>query len=287
MVKKVDKFVFLAKNHRNRLWRTGLISRLQWWMWWNPIGREKPDAQKVFCHNHSSAAVFSQGGTCGMRIKLQRDIDKLKARVIALGTLVEERFRMAVRALESRDAELARRIFDSDIDIDQMEVELEEEGLKILALHQPVADQLRYIVAVLKMNNDLERIGDLAVNVAGRAEWISGQNGVRMPFDYSPMCQRVQNMLDKSLDSLVNMDVELAYEVCAEDDEVDTLKKAVQAQFADEIRRGHPDIEALTSQFLISRHLERIADHATNIAEDVIYMITGRIHRHRVRRLNA
>jgi len=222
-----------------------------------------------------------------MRIKLQRDIDKLKARVIALGTLVEERFRMAVRALESRDAELARRIFDSDIDIDQMEVELEEEGLKILALHQPVADQLRYIVAVLKMNNDLERIGDLAVNVAGRAEWISGQNGVRMPFDYSPMCQRVQNMLDTSLDSLVNMDVELAYEVCAEDDEVDTLKKAVQAQFADEIRGGHPDIEALTSQFLISRHLERIADHATNIAEDVIYMITGRIHRHRVRRVNA
>lgn len=222
-----------------------------------------------------------------MRVKLQRDIDKLKALVIALGTLVEERFRMAVRALECRDAELARKVFDSDIDIDQMEVELEEEGLKILALHQPVADQLRYIVAVLKMNNDLERIGDLAVNVAGRAEWISGQNGVRMPFDYSEMCRRVQDMFEKSLDSLVNMDVALAYQVCAEDDQVDTIKKAIQEQFADEIRRGPRDIEALTSQFLISRHLERIADHATNIAEDVIYMITGRIHRHRVRRSNT
>ncbi len=216
-----------------------------------------------------------------MRIRLQRDIDRLKKRAIELATLVEERFRMAVKAVECRDAGLARQVIEGDGEIDQLEVDLEEECLKILALHQPVADQLRYIVAFLKMNNDLERIGDMAVNIAERAEFIAGRADLQIPFDYFSMCEKVESMLKKSLDALVNMDLNLAYEVCAEDDEVDFMKSAMQTQFAQRVRFGHENIEPMIHLFLISRHLERIGDHATNIAEDVIYMITGQIHRHK------
>jgi len=216
-----------------------------------------------------------------MRIRLQRDIDRLKKRVIELGTLVEERYTMAVRAIECRDIQLARKVILGDIDIDQMEVDVEEECLKILALHQPVADQLRYIVAILKMNNDLERIGDLAVNIAQRLEFSTVSKDSPIPFDYFTMCQRVEEMLRNALDSLVNMDLDLAYQVCAADDEVDFMKHMMQSQFLQKVREHSEDLEQLINLFLISRHLERIGDHATNIAEDVIYMITGQIHRHR------
>jgi phosphate transport system protein len=216
-----------------------------------------------------------------MRVRLQRDIDKLKTRVLALSTLVEERFRLAVKSIECRDAELARKVIEGDIEIDHAEVDVEEECLKILALHQPVADHLRYIVAMLKMNNDLERIGDLAVNIAERAEKIALQGELSVPFDYFTMCQKTGDMVKKSLDSLVNRDLHLAYEVCAQDDDVDFMKNVMQAQFAEEIRKDQGHVESMIDMFLVSRHLERIADHATNIAEDVIYMITGEIHRHR------
>ena len=216
-----------------------------------------------------------------MRVRLQRDIDKLNKSILSLGALVEERFRLAVKAIECRDSKLAEKVIEGDAEIDEREVDIEEDCLKILAIHQPVADHLRYIVAVLKMNNDLERIGDLAVNIAERAELISSHHPIPIPFDYFTMAQRVQEMLEKSLDSMVNRDVSLAYEVCAEDDEVDIMKSAMQSQFADEIRKNQDHVEALIDLFLVSRHLERIADHATNIAEDVIYMITGEIHRHR------
>lgn len=216
-----------------------------------------------------------------MRVRLQRDIDKLTTRVLALSTLVEERFRLAVKSIECRDAALARKVIDGDIEIDHAEVDLEEECLKILALHQPVADHLRYIVAIMKMNNDLERIGDLAVNIAERAEEIAVQGELPVPFDYFTMCQRTGEMLKKSLDSLVNRDLQMAYEVCAQDDEVDFMKNIMQTQFAEEIRKDQKHVESMINLFLVSRHLERIADHATNIAEDVIYMISGEIHRHR------
>ncbi|MBI5250574.1 MAG: phosphate signaling complex protein PhoU [Desulfomonile tiedjei] len=216
-----------------------------------------------------------------MRIRLYRDAEKLKMRIISLGALVEERFRIACKAIDSRDAQLARKVIDGDIDIDRLEVDIEEDCLKILALHQPVADQLRYIVAILKMNNDLERIGDLAVNIAERAESVIRRCNLTVPFDYSTMFRKTEEMLVRSLDSLVNMDLLLAYEVLSRDDEVDSMKSSIQAQFALEIGKSQGDTESMINLFLVSRHLERIADHATNIAEDVIYMITGEIHRHR------
>jgi phosphate transport system protein len=216
-----------------------------------------------------------------MTVRLQRDIEKLKKNVVSLGTVVEEQFRMTVKAIESRDPYLARKVIEGDIEIDRWEVDLEEECLKILALHQPVADHLRYIVAILKMNNDLERIGDLAVNIAERVELIDWDRNVHVPFDYFTMCQKTGQMLQKCLDAVVNQDLELAYQVCAQDDEVDAMKHAMQVQFAQEIRKNQNNVESMINLFLVSRHLERIADHATNIAEDVIYVITGEIHRHR------
>jgi phosphate transport system protein len=216
-----------------------------------------------------------------MRIRLQKDIDKLKKSSISLGALVEERFRTALKAIECRDAELARRVVDGDMEIDELEVDIEEDCLKILALHQPVADQLRFIVTILKMNNDLERIGDLAVNIAQRAQSIARNNQVANPFDYSTMGRKTEEMLEKSLDSLVNWDLSLAYEVLSRDDEVDLMKSTVQEQFALELSKAQDNAESMIDFFLVSRHLERIADHATNIAEDVIYMITGEIHRHK------
>jgi phosphate transport system protein len=216
-----------------------------------------------------------------MRTRLQREIDKLKSRVISLATLVEERFKMAVKAVECKDVDLAMTVIQGDSEVDRFEVDVEEDGLKILALHQPVADHLRYIIAVIKLNNDLERIGDLAVNIAERVVAIDGHESVAIPFDYYSMCQKVQEMLKKSLDALVNKDLALAYEVCAADDDVDAIKKAAQNQFVEEVRKNPDKLETLMHLFLTSRHLERIADHTTNIAEDVIYMITGEIHRHR------
>ncbi len=216
-----------------------------------------------------------------MRIRLRGDIEKLKKRVAGLAALVEERFRMAIRALEVNDPWMAEQVIAGDLVIDREEVDVEEECLKILALHQPVADDLRFIVSMLKMNNDLERIGDLAVNIAQEARSIASHDDrVAVPFEYFSMAQKAQDMLKKSLDSLVNVDVNLAYQVCAADDEVDKMKYAMQSSFAEEIRRNQNHIETSINLFLISRHLERIADHATNIAEDVIYMIVGRIHRH-------
>jgi phosphate transport system protein len=216
-----------------------------------------------------------------MRIRLQKAIDKLNQKLVALGALVEQRFRMAVKAVECRDTRLAIEVIDGDAEIDQQEVDLEEECLKILALHQPVADHLRYIVAVLKLNNDLERIGDLASNIAESVELIAKHRDIQIPFDYFTMAQRAQEMLEKSLDALVNRDLNLAYQVCAQDDDVDIMKHAMQDQFSKEACRKPEQIDALIELFLVSRHLERIADHTTNIAEDVIYMISGAIHRHR------
>jgi phosphate transport system protein len=216
-----------------------------------------------------------------LRIRFLNEIERLKKRAVELGTLVEDRFLMAATAIETKNVVLANKVIDGDIEIDHLEVDLEEECLKILALHQPVADNLRFIVAILKLNNDLERIGDLAVNIAEHTAFIAQKNEIRVPYDYSVMFRKVQNMLKKSLDALVNMDVDFAFQVCILDDEVDYLKRTMQARFIQKVRSNQEEIDGWLHLFLTSRHLERIADHTTNIAEDVIYMITGTIHRHR------
>jgi len=175
---------------------------------------------------------------------------------------------------------LAQTILDMDHEIDESEVEIEEECLKILALHQPVAVDLRFLSAVIKINNDLERIGDEAVNIAERVLIISKREKLEIPFDYSLMAEKSESMLKKSLDSVVNMDLDGAVKVCISDDEVDDLQNKAYDVIKQAIKDNPDRVAYLINLLLISRHLERIADHATNIAEEVVYMIEGEIVRH-------
>ncbi len=211
---------------------------------------------------------------------LQREIEALKKKMLSLGAAVEGGVRMAVSAIENKDADLAEKIINSDVEIDQREVDLEEDCLKILALHQPVAIDLRFIVAVLKINSDLERIGDLAVNMAERAQFLSNHPPIAVPFDLEGLAVKTQRMLKDSLDALVNLDVELARDVCRTDDEVDAINREMYNLVTRAIRSKPEQVDILIPYLSISRYLERIADHATNIAEDVIYMIEGVITRH-------
>ncbi len=215
-----------------------------------------------------------------MSVHLQRAIDQLKKDLLSLCALVEEQTQIAVRALLSRDDELAHEAVCRDLEIDQREVEVEEECLKILALYQPVAADLRFIVAALKINNDLERIGDLAVNIAHKAITFACGQPMEIPFDLAGMWEKTQAMLRDSLDCLVNLDSVLANAVCARDNEVDALKRAIRLKAEEMIRKNPERAPTLLTLVAVSRNLERVADHASNIAEDVIYMVEGRIVRH-------
>ena len=215
-----------------------------------------------------------------VRKHFTRELEKIKKLILSLGARVEDQVRMAIQAVETHDAELAQQIIKSDFSIDEMEVEVEEECLKILALHQPVAVDLRFLIAVIKINKDLERIGDQAVNIAERVDVIAKLDLSDFFFDYSSMGEKVQEMLKMSLDALVNMDYDLAYSVVMRDDEVDQIKSEAYDRIKQAMSK-HPDkIGYLINLLLISRHLERLADHATNVAEEVIYLIEGEIIRH-------
>ncbi len=215
-----------------------------------------------------------------MAVHLQKELDKIKKRVLSLGALVEERVHLAAKAVATKDLELCEKIIRDDHDIDEMEVEVEEECLKILALHQPVAIDLRFIIAVIKINNDLERIGDQAVNIAQRMAFSTTRRPFDVSFDYSGMAEKAQDMLRKSLDALVNFDLDLAFKVLTLDDEVDRIKDEAYDQIKAEIQRHPERVGFLINMLLVSRHLERLADHATNIAEEVIYLVEGEIVRH-------
>jgi len=211
---------------------------------------------------------------------LQKELERLKKRILSLGAVVEERVRMSTRALEQRDAKSAENIISTDYEVDEREVEIEEECLKILALHQPVAVDLRFLVAVVKINNDLERIGDEAVNIARCAVLTSRKEPLSDTPDFRVMADKVESMLKKSLDALVNLDLDLAFRILTLDDEVDRMYSAMYDRIKNLIKDHTNRVGSLMNFFLVSRYLERIADHATNIAEEVVYMIEGEIVRH-------
>jgi len=217
-----------------------------------------------------------------MTVHMLRELDKLKKSILTLSALVEESVQQAVLALLKDDLELANKVSVGDDRVNQLEVDLEEDCLKILALHQPVAADLRFIVSVLKINNDLERIGDLAANIADRAIDIREHEKIAPPFDVETMATRVQEMLELALDSLVNVDLKMARKAIKLDDEVDRMHKQSFARVKEQIRQQPEKMDALINYLSVSRYLERIADLATNIAEDVVYMIEGRIVRHQV-----
>jgi len=211
---------------------------------------------------------------------LAREIDKLKEKLLALGGQVERSLALAIAAVETRDVESAKRVIDDDAAIDRMEVDVEEECLKLLALHQPVAVDLRFIVTVLKVNNDLERIGDHASSLAEHAILIAERPAIGFVFDFPVMARKAQAMLKQSLDALVFQDGELAMRVRASDDEIDEINKNMYRAVEREIMRQPDRTPVYTNHIGVSRCLERVADLATNIAEDVIYLTTGQIARH-------
>ena len=211
-----------------------------------------------------------------------REIETLKKKILTVGAVVEERIAQAITAVVKHDAALAQQVAEGDDEIDEMEVEVEEDCLKILALYQPVAIDLRFVIAVLKMNNDLERMADTAVNIARRAEYLAQYPLIDLPPSLAEMTQKVQAMVKRSLDALVQGDTALARKVCVADREVDQLNRAMHVRIQQEIRE-HPDqVERLIHTLSVSRHLERIGDLATNVAEDVIYTVEGEIVRHRI-----
>ncbi|MFH0910004.1 MAG: phosphate signaling complex protein PhoU [Planctomycetota bacterium] len=216
-----------------------------------------------------------------MPVHLQREMERLKKKLLGLSAFVEENLLLALRSLEERDRALAEEVRARDLQVDRMEVEIEEDCLKILALHQPVAIDLRFVVAVLKINNDLERIGDQAVNIANKVKAIGERGEVLAVVDLRLILMKARRMLREALDSLVRMDVALARAVCAADDEVDTLKREAREKVEAALRATPERAASLLSALGAVRNLERIADLSTNIAEDVLYMAEGRIVRHR------
>jgi phosphate transport system protein len=217
-----------------------------------------------------------------MSTHLQMDLERLQRDLRAMGDAVEAAVRKAVAALRRRDPALARQVIDGDDDIDDAQDRIEEECLKALALHQPVAMDLRQVAAVRMATVDLERMGDLAESIACRAAHLAGFPEVAVPADFRPLAEAAFGMVREALDAFVGLDARQARAVCRRDNEADRLCAGIIAELAAAMRAGGPDaVEPGLSLFTAVRHLERIADHATNIAEDVIYLVEGEIVRHR------
>jgi phosphate transport system protein len=212
---------------------------------------------------------------------LQRDLDSLHQEILNLSASVEEMIDKATTALTDRRPDLATEVIDSDNDIDRMEVHIEEECLKILALHQPVAIDLRRIATVMKVNNDLERIADLAVNVAERARSLDEYPTFPLPTKLTAMATMALKMVRGSLDAFVSLDAVTARKLITLDDTIDALNVEIIGELQSEMERNSAQVPPALYCFSATRHIERIADHATNIAEDVVYLVEGDIVRHR------
>ena len=211
---------------------------------------------------------------------LRTAIENLKTRIINMAGIIEERVFLATLSVIGRDDFKAQAVINGDRDIDQMEVDFEEECLKLLALHQPVSIDLRFIIAALKINNDLERIGDLAVNIAERGAFLATQEKIDIPFELENMVNLAEEMLTGAIDSLVSMNVTHARQIRAMDDKMDAMNREMYSKVKEMILAQPQHINSLLHAMSVGRHLERIADLATNIAEDVIYLVNAEIVRH-------
>jgi phosphate transport system protein len=210
----------------------------------------------------------------------QEELDSLKARLLEMGGLAEDRVRTAIDALVQRDPALIIQVLEGDAPINQLHIEIDGRCVKLLALHQPMAVDLRSILSAVKINTDLERVGDLAINIAEAASRYLAHAPVKELVDIPRMAEISQSMLRDALDSFVRRDMALAQRVLDEDDELDALKTMVFRELLTFMVKDPLTIEPSIDLILISRHLERIGDHATNIAEDVIFMVSAKDVRH-------
>jgi phosphate transport system protein len=210
----------------------------------------------------------------------QEQLATLKERLLVMGGIAEERVRLIMEALIERDVELVDKVQGGDEPINHLHIEVDARCIKLLALHQPMATDLRAIVAAVKINTDLERVGDLAVNIAEAVRRYIQHPPVKKLIDIPRMAEIAQRMLRNALDSYVRRDVDLAQSVLTEDDTLDALKTQVFRELLTYMLQDPSTIEPALDLILMSRHLERIGDHATNIAEDVIFMVSARDVRH-------
>lgn len=211
---------------------------------------------------------------------LERDLESLEREILDQSSRVEEMISKACQALLERRPDLAQEVAAKELEINVREVKIEEECLKILALHQPVAVDLRRTATVLKINTELERIADLTVNIAERTISLAEHPEFEIPAKLERMFVRASDMVHDALDAFVDLDVEQAREVCRRDDEVDEFNRQVIDDLLETMRTRSDLVEAALHFFSVCRHVERIGDCATNIAEDVIYLVEGEIARH-------
>lgn len=212
-----------------------------------------------------------------------REIEKLKAHLVYLFKMVEMNYTLACRSLNDGDMAAADEVYRQEKEIDDKKIDIQEECFKIIALHQPVAFDLRFIMAALKFNNDLERIGDMAVSIANRAQTLNDLAPLDLPFDVGHMANHVHSMLTRSLDALIKLDQDLAVAVLGDEEAVDEMHRS-NLQVIKELMAKNPEnIDALVNYLSVSRYLERIADYVTNLSEEVVYIVEGEIvyHLHR------
>ena len=210
----------------------------------------------------------------------QDELDSLKERLLAMGGLAEERVRESVRGLMDRDGAALDAVLGGDQPINNLHIELDDRCFKLLALHQPMAADLRVIVAAVKINTDLERVGDLAINIAEAGKRYLRHAPVKPLIDIPRMGELAQSMLRDALDAFVRRDIALAEAVLAADDTLDALKTQIFRELLTYMLQNPATIEPALDLILISRHLERIGDHATNVAEDVIFILSAKDVRH-------
>ena len=222
-----------------------------------------------------------------MSIHLNRDLELLEQELLAQGSVVEKMIGSATQALKELRSDLIEVLLEDEASVNLREVEIEEDCLKILALHQPVAVDLRRVATVLKVNGDLERIADLTVNIGERSQSLISHGGIIFPENIDRMAEAASSMVHEALDSFVHKNVEKAREVCAKDDHVDALNRELIGELQALMASDSSKVEPSMHFFSASRHMERIADHATNIAEEVIYLVDGAIARHKHQDLPA
>jgi phosphate transport system protein len=210
----------------------------------------------------------------------QEELELLKRRLLEMGGLAEENVRLAVKGLVDRDHDMIARVMTGDEPLNNLHIEIDSRCFTLLALYQPMAADLRTIVAAFKINTDLERVGDLAVNIAEAARRYSSHPPVKKLIDIPRMASIAQSMLRDALDAFVRRDLALAQSVLNEDDRLDELKTQIFRELLTYMLQDPATIEPALDLILVSRHLERIGDHATNIAEDVIFIVSARDVRH-------
>ncbi|MGH7308194.1 MAG: phosphate signaling complex protein PhoU [Candidatus Rokuibacteriota bacterium] len=215
-----------------------------------------------------------------MQRHFHEELDGLKQTLLAMGALVEDQIRRVMRALIERDGALAQDVIDRDRQVNAYDVEVDEKCVELLALHQPTAGDLRFITTAMKIVTDLERIGDQAVNIAQRAIELNEEPQLKPYIDLPRMAEKAQRMVKEALDAFVARDTELARQVCGKDEEVDGIKEQIFRELLTYMMSDPKTIPRAIRLMLVSRFLERVADHATNIAEMVIYMVESKMVRH-------